>query len=116
MLLILVIPATAFAVNPLQYACSAGGGGGGSTACTSQKSGDPIAGPNGVLKKATLIIATISGIAAVIIIIISGLRMITANGDAQAVSSARRAILNALAGLVIILVAASIITFVISKI
>lgn len=115
-LLCLLMPATAFAYDPLGNACGAGGGGGSSTACSGRTSTDPIAGPNGVLMKVTLIIATIAGVAAVIVIIISGIRYITANGDSNTASSARQAILNALIGLIIIATAASIITFVVSKI
>lgn len=112
----LLLPATAYAFNPLSDACGAGGGAGSSTACSSQTTTDPIAGPNGVLKKITLIIATIAGIAAVIIIIISGIRFITSNGDAQKAASARTAILQAFIGLIIIVASSGIITFVVSKI
>lgn len=100
--------------NPLSCACQ--GSGSGASVCSADGSKDPIDGPDGVLKKVTLIIATIAGIAAVVIIIISGLRFVTANGDSQKIASARNAIIGALVGLVIIAAAASIITFVIGKI
>jgi len=112
-LFFLFLPATAFAYNPLTQACT--GAGNGSSAC-SGGTNDPVSGPNGVLKKITIIVATIAGIAAVIIIIISGLRFVMAGGDSQKIASARSAIIGALIGLVIIVLSASIITFVVSKI
>ena len=112
-LLCLIVPAsTVAAYNPLTSACSTGGSG--STACSG--SNDPIVGSGGVLNKVTLIIATIAGIAAVIVIIIGGFQYITSGGDPQKAASARSAIIGAAIGLVIIAGAAGIITFVVSKI
>lgn len=102
------------ASNPLQCACSAGGGASSSPACNPGK-GDPIAGPNGILKKASLVIAFIGGVTAVIIILLGGFMFVTANGDAQKVANARRAVLGAVIGIIIIAASESIIIFVVNK-
>jgi len=113
-LLCLAAPATALAYNPLDKACQSGVGASDSSACSANGS-DPISGPNGALRKVSLIIATIAGIAAVIIIIIGGLQYITSGGDPQKAAGARNAIIGAAVGLVIIAAAESIIIFVVSK-
>jgi hypothetical protein len=114
--LLFAAPALA-AYNPLSgngKACSAGGAG--STGCTAGNGAtDPISGPNGLLKKVTLIISAIAGLAAVIIIIVSGFQFITAGGDAQKVASARSTLIGAIIGLVIILAARSILIFVLNR-
>lgn len=111
-LLYILLPATAFAYNPLGDACGAGGS---SSVCSASKN-NPIVGPNGVLEKVTIVMASIAGVAAVIIIIVAGLMYVTSNGDTQKAEGARRAIIGALVGIVIILAAASIITFVVNKV
>lgn len=113
-LLSMLLPAApAFAAyNPLGQACS---GASSSTACGTT-GGNTIYGPGSVLEKTTLIIASIGGIAAVIVIIVAGFRMITSGGNAQSVEGARNALVGAVVGLLIIITAASIITFVINKI
>ncbi|MEJ0072789.1 MAG: TrbC/VirB2 family protein [Candidatus Saccharibacteria bacterium] len=95
--------------DPLACACTAGAN---SSAACNTSDADPV---NGTLKKVSLIIATIAGIAAVIIIIIAGLQFITSGGDAQKVAGARNAILGSVIGIVIIVSAESIILFVVSK-
>lgn len=67
--------------------------------------------------KATInILSIIVGIAAVIVIIISGLRFITANGDASSVATARNGIIYAVAGLIIVALAQAIVHFVLGKV
>lgn len=76
---------------------------------------DPISGTDGILNKVTAIIAYVAGIAAVIIIIVSGISFITANGDANKISNARRMLIYALIGLVVIILAKAIVTYVIVR-
>lgn len=66
---------------------------------------------NHVINVAATILATIAGLAAVIVIIVSGLRMITSGGNSEKVSAARGRLLTAVIGLIIIALAWSIITF-----
>lgn len=62
------------------------------------------------------ILSAIVGIAAVIVIIISGLRFITSNGDASNVATARSGIIYAVVGLIIVALAQFIVHFVLGKI
>jgi hypothetical protein len=77
---------------------------------------NPVTGDNGLLSKITNIVAAVAGAAAVILILVSGIRFITAGGDANQASSARRTLIYALVGLVVIVLARAIIALVISKI
>jgi hypothetical protein len=88
-----------------------------STLCQDQgATGNPLTGENGVILTATKIISVIAGVAAVIVIMISGFRFITAGGDPGEAAKARHGLLYALAGLVVIVLAQSIIGFVLSRI
>lgn len=94
-----------------------------STVCTEtkplpagQSAENPITGPNGILIKVTHLVALIAGAAAVIIIIVSGFRYVISSGDANNVKRAKNALINGLIGLVVIVLANSLIAFVISKI
>lgn len=100
--------------NPLNCACSAGGGAANSSTCKADTS-NPITGANGVLKKVSLVIAFIAGVAAVIIILIAGLMYVTAGGDPQKAATARSAIIGAVVGLIIVAASESIVIFVINK-
>lgn len=57
----------------------------------------------------------IAGLLAVIVIIYSGIKYITANGDKQKIESAKNTLIYAIAGLVIAIVAYAIVNFVISN-
>jgi type IV secretion system pilin len=87
----------------------------GSPVC-SASSKDPLTGKNGVIVKATHLVALIAGVAAVIVIIIAGITFITSGGDSSKTSRARETIIYAAAGLVVIVLAQAIITFVVSKV
>jgi hypothetical protein len=89
-----------------------------STLCTSKtnSTNNPLTGPNGVLRRVTTVLATISGIAAVLIIMIGGFMYVTAGGNASKVEEAKKAILYAAIGLVVIVVAQSLILFVLGTI
>ena len=100
--------------NPLTCACNISGAS--AAAACSATTKDPITGSGGVIYKATLMIATIAGVAAVIIVVVGGFMLVTANGDSQKVAQARTAIIGAMVGLVLIAIATSIVLFVVSKI
>lgn len=61
------------------------------------------------------ILSFIGGVIAVIMIIIGGLKFITSGGDSNAISSAKKTVLYAVIGLVIIALAQSIVRFVIAR-
>ena len=111
----LIVPAAtaSAAYNPFDNACKESGNA--SAVCNVSGAKDPISGPNGIIKKVSLLLAIIAGIAAVIIIIVSGLKYITADGDASKVASARATLTGAVVGLLIIAAAESIVFFVVSK-
>lgn len=77
---------------------------------------DPLTGNNGIIVKATNLIALIAGIAAVIMIIVAGIKFITSQGDSGSVGEARKTIIYASVGLVVIVLARTIITYVVSKV
>lgn len=112
-LLCLLLPGAAFAAyNPLDTACHPVTGGTVDSSVCSVNGND---GPQAVIKKITMLLAVIAGIAAVVIIIVSGFRYITANGDAQKAASARSGIVGAVVGLIIIAASTTIVVFVVSK-
>ena len=76
---------------------------------------NPLTGTSGTLYKVSLIIAIVAGIAAVIVIIVSGIRYMTSSGDTQKVSSAKSTLIGTIAGLIIIVLAQTIITFVVKR-
>lgn len=112
----LLAPVSASAYNPLTQACNSGSKASSSTGCSIDATHDPISGSHGVLRRVSLIIAVVAGIAAVIIIIVAGFEFITSAGDAKKAANARTAIISASVGLIIIIAAESILTFVVSKI
>jgi hypothetical protein len=89
-------------------------------ACQENKSPqDPgnntIYGSHGVITKAAQILTIVIGVAAVIAIIIGGLQYITATGDPSRINEAKNTILYALVGIVVAIIAQSIIVFVIRR-
>lgn len=109
-----LIPASASAVDVFNGACSQGNGGS-SAACASRNSANPLTGPNGVLRKVTLVVAAVAGVGAVLVILLSGLKYIQAGGDPAKVADAKNTLMYAIVGLIIIAAAESIISFILSR-
>lgn len=89
------------------------------SAVCSSKSGNgqnPISGNQGVLLRITDFVAYIAGIAAVIMVVVGGIRFITADGDSGNVKSARNTVLYAMVGIIVIVSAKALINFVILRI
>ncbi|GAC1387313.1 MAG: hypothetical protein NVS1B7_1780 [Candidatus Saccharimonadales bacterium] len=76
---------------------------------------NPIFGPNGILTKVIKILGLIIGIAAVLAIIISALRLTISAGDSNAVAGARRSLLYAIIGLTLAVVAEALVGFILDK-
>ena len=108
--LVLPAPAVYAATNP--YGGVPCGEAAGSAIC-SHTGGNPI---DTVLHNITNIVAVIAGVAAVIVIIMAGIRFMSAGGNAEEVAKARRAIILAATGLIIIVLARAIINLIISRI
>ncbi|MEO9179953.1 MAG: pilin [Candidatus Saccharimonadales bacterium] len=77
--------------------------------------GNPLVGPSGILTTYIHILSLIVAIAAVIMIIVSGLRFMTSNGDPQTAASAQKGLLYAVVGLAVAAFTQLIVSFVISK-
>lgn len=76
---------------------------------------DPIAGSDGIIMAIVNFIAVIGGIAAIIIIVLAGLRFVTAGGSSEDISGARRTIIYAAIGLIVIALARTIVAFIITR-
>lgn len=85
------------------------------TVCKDADEKNPIYGPDGVVQLVVNILATIIGVAAIIIIIIAGIQYMLSTGDPTKVNNAKNAILYALVGLGIAVAARTIVVFVLSK-
>lgn len=121
MLLLLMFPVAAHATtqSDLAITCAKAAQAGGSlpTYCIeSANRKDPLTGKDGVLTKVTNVVAFISGLVAVFIIIIAGGRMVLSRGDSAKIVTARQSIIYAIVGLIVILVARTVIIFVLTKI
>lgn len=68
------------------------------------------------MKAAINIFSIVVGFAAVIVVIISGLRFITSGGDAANVAKARSGLIYAIVGLVLVVMAQTIVHFVLGKV
>jgi len=87
------------------------------------KAVDPIGGSDGLLAKITNIVAYAGGAAAILLVIISALRFITSGSDVSTgsrtdtdVENARRSLSSALIGLAVIVLARTLILFVLKKV
>ncbi len=69
-----------------------------------------------IIKIVINVLSVIGGAAVIIALIANGLRMVLANGDSNAVASARSGIVYALIGVIIIVLAQAIVVFVLSRI
>lgn len=104
-------PAFASADSPKATVCSTLGSGG-DCGTTPNNSVDP----NSVVRAVVSILSWIVGVASVVMIIISGLRMIIANGDSSKIASARNGIIYALVGLVVAVSAQAFVHLVLSRV
>lgn len=86
-----------------------------SAICQDKTTANPVSGKNGLLLKIVRIIAIVAGTTAVIIIILAGFQYLLSAGDATKATNARNSLLYALVGLLVIVLAQSIISFVIKK-
>lgn len=116
-LLSLTSPASSLAAtfNPFDGAdCS--GAGKDSAVCTSGGGDtDPLSGDQGIILKVTNIVAIVAGAAAVILVIVGGIRFMTAGGDANKAAEARKTVTGALIGMAVIVLGRTIIFYVADK-
>lgn len=126
LILLAFIPLRAVsAIGPLDDVCANAGSSTNKDAsptspavCTENASNtgqDPLTGTGGILLRAGNILAVITGMASVIILILGSIKYIISGGDANAIESAKNTIVYALIGLIVAVLARSIIVFVINK-
>lgn len=70
----------------------------------------------GVLKVAIDVLSLIAGVMAVVMIVLSGLRFVVGAGDSASIAGARRNLIFAIIGLVIVFIAQFIIPFILSRV
>ncbi|MGH7158300.1 MAG: Mbov_0395 family pilin-like conjugal transfer protein [Candidatus Saccharimonadales bacterium] len=81
-----------------------------------QVENDPIAGPSGLISDITGVVAVVGGIAAVVFIMVGGFKFVTSGGDSGKVQEAKKTIMWSVIGLVVIVMARTIIVFVINRV
>ena len=104
--------------DPLDKTCeNAVNRGDAQTICDASKNPDnPITGDNSVIDNVVNILAIAASVIAVIVIIIAGITMMTANGDAGKIATSSSAIIYTIVGLIVIIVARTIVVFVLTKV
>lgn len=114
--LLLLAPAANAAYNPLpdQNVCNQAKD---SAVCQDKpETNNPLTRSDGLILKVTRLIAVVAGIVAVIMMIVGGFQFVFSGGESEKTAAARKTILYALIGLVVIVLAEAIITFVVNLI
>lgn len=112
---LLMSPLAAEAYNPFSGA-KCGSGKTHESAVCHASSGNPISGTSGLIADITNIVAYVAGAAAIIVIIIGAIRYITSGGDPGNVKQGKDAVLYAMIGLAVIVVAKTLIIYVLLKV
>lgn len=113
-MLVTTFSITAAAYDPFGDICTTGTDD--SSVCTDKENTtNPLTGTDGILLKVARLVSFITGVASVIVIILSGFKYVTANGDSNSVNSAKNTLLYAVIGLVLSLLAQGIVLFVINR-
>lgn len=105
----------ASAFDPFGILCSNSKGQGAVCEESGKGGTNPLTGPNGLLLKIANIIAALTGLVAIIVIIVAGWRYITSAGEAAKVQSAKSALTFAIIGLIVVVLADSIISLILSR-
>lgn len=111
----LVVTAPSLAEDPFQKVCTTETKD--SPVCKDKElsGANPLWGKNGIITNLINLLSIIAGIAAVIIIIVAGLRFITGGNNPQEVQQARNLIIFAVVGLVIVAAAQMIVRLFLSQ-
>lgn len=78
-------------------------------------SGDPFFGGGGIITGLVDTISWVVGVVSVIMVVAGGLKFVTSGGNQQSVQSAKSTVIYALIGLVVAILAKTLVTFVLSK-
>lgn len=104
------VPAVASAISPAQQACQAVANNKG---CNDNSGGPSV---RSLVHLVVTILSWIVGIAAVIMLIVGGLRYVTSSGDSNTASEARGTIIYALVGLAVVAMAQFIVQFIVNRV
>ncbi len=104
------------ALDPFSDVCSGGGTAQDSSVCNTDGTTNPVSGSDGIISKAINIFSFLTGAASVIMIVVGGVKYMTAGGESSKVTSAKSTITYALIGVVLFLLSRAILTFVINKV
>lgn len=74
-----------------------------------------VFGPTGLITRIVSLLSIVVGVAAVLMIIVGGVRYVLSSGDSQNIEGAKNAILYAVIGLVVSIFAQGIVIFVLNK-
>ncbi len=85
-----------------------------SVVCSTDGS-NPITGTDGVITRIANIFALITGIAAVVVIIVGGFEYVRSSGDSAKVNKAKNTIMFAVIGLVIVVIARAVVALAVSR-
>src|ERR1700693_2045117 len=115
-----LLPAHALAFDPFgafRNQCNGSPTGTGEASiCNGRANGtNPLVGPNGVFIKVTNVIALVAGFVAVFILFAAGITYITANGEPSKIKQAQAMIMYTVAGILVIVLADSIISYVLHR-
>lgn len=112
--LLVIVSTPAYAAFDFFSACNSDTAN--TAACRDNTGNNPLSGPGGLLVNIADIIAYIAGAAAIILLVISGIRFITSSGDPEKIRSARSTATGALIGVAVIVLAHTLIVFVLDRI
>jgi hypothetical protein len=99
--------------NPIGESCQ--GEAADSEVCKSATEENPISGRRGAILRIANILSILGGVAAVVMIVVSGIKIILSGGDANRVKSGRETLIYAFIGLIVILLSRSLIVFIVNR-
>ncbi len=106
------VPGTALAAGPLDPAIGAVCEGVNKSGSNCQEGSDDL---TQVMRTVLTIMSIVAGTLAVIMIVFSGMRYVTSGGDSNGVAAAKRTLIYAIVGLVVVALAQFIVQFVLAK-
>lgn len=105
--------------NPLENACDRGSGASNSSVCTEAEAStggtNPITGDGGIANTIARLLSFIVAVASVIMLILGGLAFVTAGGNPEQESRARKRVIYGVVGLAVAVLSWTIITFVLER-
>lgn len=114
-ILTIMIGIFCFSTNRVLAVCDTNSFNGGVDCAGQNMTAKDLSGQGGVVAKVVNILFTIAGIAAVIAIIVGGVRYILSQGNEKSIEGAKNTVLYAVVGLIIVVLAFAIVNFVLTS-